>query len=157
MLVVLALVALVTSVISISTRPDPRQGLRREAERVGLLLGLAGDEARMSGRRLAWFADLSGYRFAPVGPAPDAVPEASGSGNIDEMLRPRDWESPLTALRITDLASGRSQQLDSAGGTALHMEAGREWIAPRWRLELVRGEDRVDLQFGADGHAHAMP
>src|SRR5690242_1673772 len=63
LLVVLVLMAVATSLISISATPDPRQSLTEQARRLGLLLTLASDEARIRQQPISWEGDLNGYRF----------------------------------------------------------------------------------------------
>lgn len=62
-LVALVIIGLFAGLISSIVRPDERTLLRVEAERLAQLLDLAGTEARMSGRSLAWTTDGSSYRF----------------------------------------------------------------------------------------------
>jgi type II secretion system protein H len=47
MLVVIVLAGILVSIVTISVTPDPRQKLTREAERIGHLMSLAADEARI--------------------------------------------------------------------------------------------------------------
>ncbi len=68
MLVVIVLAGILISIVTISVTPDPRQKLLREAERVGQLMSLAADEARIRQLPIVWEADLRSYRFvAEVG------------------------------------------------------------------------------------------
>lgn len=62
-LVTLVIIGLFAGLISSMVRSDERALLRVEAERLAQLLDLAGTEARMSGRSLAWVTDGLSYRF----------------------------------------------------------------------------------------------
>src|SRR5258708_9423982 len=61
LLVVLVLIAVLTSIISIGSAPDPRQALAEQARRLGLLLALASDEARIRPQPISWKGDRRGY------------------------------------------------------------------------------------------------
>ncbi len=147
LLIVIVLLAILTSVVTITTRPDPRQALVRQAERVGLLMGIAADEARMRRTPIAWEADLRGYRFVTgTAEAPVALAD-------DELLRERAWEPPLTALAVVDLASGSTRTLVNPDAPPLRVSAGREWVQPPWRLQLRNDLAAVSVDFDANGHA----
>ncbi len=147
MLVVLVLIALLSGAITIRSRPDPRAALRREAQRIGLLMGIAMDEARLRREPVDWEANLRGYRF---------VLESDNERSrfaADEMLRARSWETPLARLAVTDLASGTTRVLLDPSAPALRVATGREWVQPRWRLELATDQASVAVEFDASGHA----
>ncbi len=147
MMLVLVLMAILTSLVSISTRPDPHQALLVQAQRVGLLMGLAADQARMQHETIDWEADLKGYRFVLA-----ADDDRSTFAN-DDMLRERTWDPPLTRLAVVDLTSGTSRTLVNADAPPVHVSAGREWVLPRWRLELGTELASVAVEFDANGHA----
>jgi len=147
MLVVLVLIAILTSVVSISTRPDPHQSLVLQARRVGLLMSVASDEARMRREPIDWEADLHSYRFV-IEPDHDR-----STFSNDDMLREREWDPPLTRLVVIDLASGTSRTLVNAEAPPLRVPAGREWVQAPWRLELGNELASVAVEFDANGHA----
>ena len=62
-LVALVIMGLFAGLVTVIVRPDERALLRVEAERLAQLLDLAGIEARISGKPIAWTADGPGYRF----------------------------------------------------------------------------------------------
>jgi len=147
LLIVIVLVAIIASVITITSRPDPQQALTREAERIGLLMGVAADEARLRRTPVDWVADLHGYRFI-MGP-PDEPSSFAG----DDLLRERAWEQPLTRLAVTDLASGSTRMLVNADAPPLRVAAAHEWVQAPWRLELRNDQAAVAVEFDANGHA----
>jgi general secretion pathway protein H len=144
LLVVLVLIAVVTSVISISATPDPRQSLMEQAQRLGLLLSLASDEARIRQQPISWEADLNGYRF---------VSEAGGERLLlsdDDLLHERTWQRPLTRLAI--LREGQvPQALVSQDAPALRLPIAREWVQPRLKIEIADGSSDVIVDFDENG------
>ena len=147
MMVVLVLIALLAGALTISTRPDPRRALLVQAQRVGLLMGVAADEARMRQEPIVWEANLHGYRFV--------VEKGDDRSTItgDDLLRERAWDPALTRLTVVDLASGTARTLVNAEAPPLRVNAAREWVQPRWRLELGTELASVTLEFDAYGHA----
>ncbi len=147
MLVVLVLIAVLTSMISLSAAPDPRQALTEQAQRLGLLLSLASDEARVRQQPVSWEGDLHGYRF---------VTESGGERQLltgDDLLHERTWSRPLTRLAIS--RDGQLQQtLMSADAPALRLPIAREWVQPRWRIELADGIASVAVEFDENGIGH---
>jgi general secretion pathway protein H len=144
LLVILVLIAVVTSVISISATSDPRRGLSEQAQRLGLLLSLASDEARIRQQPISWEGDLNGYRF---------VSEAGGERQLltdDDLLHERTWQRPLTLLSIS--RDGQlPQALLSRDAPALRLPIGREWVQPRWRIELADGTADVTVDVDENG------
>jgi general secretion pathway protein H len=144
LLIVLVLIAVATSVISISGAPDPRQALTEQARRLGLLMTLASDEARIRQQPISWEADLKGYRF---------VSEVGGERQLlgdDDLLHERAWPRPLTRLAIS--REGRLQQaLLSQDAPALRLPIAREWVQPRWRIEIADGAADVAVEFDENG------
>jgi general secretion pathway protein H len=143
LLVVLVLMALLTSLISIGSAPDPRQSMAEQGRRLGLLLALASDETRIRQQPISWEGDLHGYRF---------VSEVGGERQLltgDDLLHERNWERPLTRLSITH--DGQSQALLSQDAPALRLPIAREWVQPRWRIELADGVAAVAVDFDENG------
>lgn len=63
MLVVLAILGILSTFVALTSAPDPRRQAAAEAERLGLLLEAAVQEAQWGGRSIAWSAEATGYRF----------------------------------------------------------------------------------------------
>ena len=148
MLVVIVLAGILVSIVTISVAPDPRQKLTREAERVGQLMALASDESRIRQLPIVWEADLRGYRF---------VAEVRGERQLltgDDLLRERTWETPLTRLSVQDGAGPQpAQVLLGPGAPPVRMAIAREWVQPRWHLELSNEDASVRLDFDESGRA----
>jgi len=147
MLVVLVLMALLTGLLTISTRPDPHQALVLQAQRIGLLMNLASDEARMRRQPIDWEADLHSYRF---------VVESQNDRSTfaaDDLLRERQWDPPLTRLAVVDLSSGTSRALVNTEAPPLRVPTALEWVQAPWRLEMGNEFAAVAVEFDARGHA----
>ena len=151
MLVVIVLAGILISIVTISVTPDPRQKLTREAQRIGQLMVLASDEARIRQLPIVWEADLRGYRF---------VAEVAGERQLltgDDLLRERSWETPLNRLAVQDGAGPQpAQVLLGPGAPPVRIAIAREWVHPRWRLELSNDEATVRLEFDESGRATVL-
>jgi len=147
LLVVIVLLGILAGVITISTRPDPRQALAREAERIGLLMSVAADESRLRRTPVDWEVDLHGYRFV-MGPVDETT-----AFTTDDLLRERHWDAPLTRLAVVDLASGTARMLVNPDAPPLRVPAAHEWVQAPWRLELRNDQAAVAVEFDANGHA----
>jgi general secretion pathway protein H len=152
MLVVIVLAGILVSIVTINVAPDPKRNLQREAQRIGQLMGLAADEARIRQLPIAWEADLRGYRF---------ITEAGGERRMvtgDDLLRERAWEKPMTRVAVLDNAGPQpAQVLLGPGAPPVRMAVGREWLQPRWRLELVNEDGEVRIEFDEAGRATLLP
>lgn len=148
MLVVIVLAGILLSLVTINVTPDPRQQLQREALRVAQLMGLAADEARIRQLPIAWEADLNGYRF---------VTEVGGERKLvsgDDLLRERQWDKPMTRVAVLDGGGPQpAQVLLGPGAPPVRVAIAREWIQPRWRLELVNEDGTVRVDFDEAGRA----
>jgi general secretion pathway protein H len=151
LMVVIVLAGILLAVVSINVTPDPRQQLEREARRIGQLLAIAADESRITSQRLYWEADLRGYRF---------VADAGGERRLfpaDDLLRGRTWERPLEELAVFENGATRPTQVILAAGAApIRLPVAREWVQPRWRLELVSDSARVALDFDESGRGRVV-
>lgn len=150
LLVVIVLAGLLLALVSVNTTPDPKQQLQREARRVGELVGIAADEARIRDMQVYWEADLHGYRFY-----------ASNGGErqllTDDVLRERAWQRPLQQLAIYEGDAARPSQFILADGAPpVRLPIAREWVRPPWRLELVGDVGRVTVAFDPAGHSRVV-
>ncbi len=149
MLVVLALMALVSTVIALNATPSADEALQRQALRLGELMALASDRARLAQQPVTWEADLGGYRF---------VVDDDGERRSldDDLLRERRWERPLQRLTITTLPDGVPRTLLAADAPPLQVPLAREWVQPRWRLELAEGAVVATVEFDAAAHGRLV-
>lgn len=146
LLVVIVLAGILLSIVSVSVTPDPRQQLAREGKRVGQLLALAADEARIRQQPITWEADVNGYRF---------VTESGGERQLltgDDMLKERAWDRQLKRLAILDAQGQRPAQIVlGPGAPPVRVAIAREWIQPRFRLEIANDIAEVAVDFDETG------
>lgn len=149
MMVVVAIIAIVTTAAGLSFPKRDDQPLARDAQRLSLLFALAQTEARAGGRAITWHADGQGYRFTrrPVW-RPDGAPATAGQAappddfRDDDSLRPRRWE-----------AANVHVQADSAQAEVFPPE----WIAPPMRVELSDDFQRIAIVRDAAGRYATQP
>jgi len=146
-LVVLVLIGVLTSLISLTSVPDPRRSMAEEAQRLGLLLTMASEESRVREQPISWEGDLHGYRF---------VTETGGERqlmNDDDLLHERSWQQPLTLLSITQDGQA-AQTLLSPDAPSLRIPIAREWVQPRWKIEIADGIADITVVFDENGIGH---
>src|SRR6202008_200922 len=105
LMVVMVLAGILLMVVGVTVTPDPRQQLAREGQRIGQLMALAADEARIRQQPIVWEADLNGYRF---------VSEAGGERQLltgDDMLRERAWDRTLKRIALLDKQGQQPSQV----------------------------------------------
>jgi general secretion pathway protein H len=146
LMVVMVLAGILLSIVTVSVTPDPRQQLAREGQRIGQLMALAADEARIRQEPIVWEADLNGYRF---------VSEAGGERQLltgDDLLRERNWDRTLKRLALVDATSGKPSQIVlGPGAPPVRVAIAREWIQPRFRLEIANDIAEVAVDFDETG------
>jgi len=104
LLVVLVILGIVAGVVSLSVAPGEHRRMTHEVDRLAALFRLAHDETRVSGRQIAWIADVDGYRFI-VGDS------ARGDEMPDGPLRPRAWPFPVENVDAPVVVFGREPLL----------------------------------------------
>lgn len=152
MLLVIVLAGILLSIVTVSVSPDPRQNLRQDAARIGQLFSVAADESRIRQAPILWEADLTGYRF---------VTEVNGERQLitdDDLLRERRWEQPLSRLAVFEGAdvngNGTATQLVlGAGAPPVRVRVVREWIQPRWRIEMSTDIAQASVAFDENGRS----
>ncbi|AOB33172.1 hypothetical protein AKI39_24105 [Bordetella sp. H567] len=149
MMVVVAIIAIVTTAVGLSFPKRDDQPLARDAQRLSRLFALAQTEARAGGRAITWRADGQGYRFTrrPVwtpGNAAATVRQAPPPDDFrdDESLRPRRWEAANVRVQADS---------DQAGVFP------PEWIAPPMRVELSDDFQRIAIVRDAAGRYALQP
>lgn len=150
LMVVIVLAGILMSIVTISVTPDPRQQLTREAQRVGELFLIAAEESRIRQQPIVWEADLRQYRF---------VTEAGGERRLltgDDLLRERKWEQPLTRIAILGTGEEPAQILLSSDAPPVRFPIAREWVQPRWRLELANDLAQVAVNFDERGRGDVV-
>jgi type II secretion system protein H len=96
LLVVVVIVGVVMAVVGLSLAPESEdRALRREGERLALLLEAVSLEAAVSGRVLAWSHSASGYSFWTRDPLYGWVALEG-----DDMFRPRDFNHRAAVARV---------------------------------------------------------
>jgi general secretion pathway protein H len=106
LLVVILILAVAAGMASLSVSPSEERLLATEIDRLAALFRLAQNEAKVSGRPLAWRCDTDGYRFL----AGDIV----RGEKKDDPLRPRAWPFPVRQVEATDLVFGLEPLLPPA-------------------------------------------
>ncbi|MFA6972665.1 MAG: prepilin-type N-terminal cleavage/methylation domain-containing protein [Gallionella sp.] len=96
LLVVLVVIGITLGMTMVQLMPDNRAALRKESERLALLLENAALEAQASGRSLAWSGEASHYRFWKKNDYNDWVRIED-----DTMFRPRDLPEGIRISQIT--------------------------------------------------------
>jgi prepilin-type N-terminal cleavage/methylation domain-containing protein len=90
--------------------------------------------------------------------APDPKRGERQMGTGDDLLRERAWEKPMTRVAVLDNAGPQpAQVLLGPGAPPVRMAVGREWVQPRWRLELVNEDGEVKIEFDETGRATLLP
>jgi general secretion pathway protein H len=127
LLVVLLIMGLFAGLVGTLARPDERTVLRFEADRLAQLLNLAAEEARLTGKNMAWTADVARYGFWRWS-------EAAGWSEVHEdPLRPR---SLRPGLAISDL---RVEAMRTEGGLRLEFNAH---AAQAYDFQISLGHER---------------
>lgn len=150
LMVVIVLAGILVSIVTVSVTPDPRQQLQREASRIGQLFSIAADESRIRQVPMVWEADINGYRF---------VTEVNGERRLitdDDLLRERKWDRPLQRLAVYEAppATTASQVVLGPGAPPVRVPIVREWVQPRWRLELANDVAQVSVAFDETGRSN---
>jgi len=99
-LVVMVIIGIMLVSVAVKIFPDERQILRQEAERLGLLLEQARDEAFLSGRSIAWTMQEQTYEFSSLNAERQWAPITN-----NQILRTRPLPAAVTlsALSINQL------------------------------------------------------
>lgn len=116
-MVVLLIIGLAVGLVSNVAGPDDRARLRLETERLAQLLDLAAAESRLSGKRIAWTAEDSGYRFWRFADDTDW----SEIRDVDS-LRPRTFPAGIriAGLSVENTLMGEKMRLEfTSSGRAL--------------------------------------
>lgn len=144
MLVVLMVMGLFVGLVTVIMRPDERAALRLEAERLSELLDLAAEEARLSGRGIAWTAQSSAYRFWR------AADDASWNEIRDsDLLRARALPQGVT------ISAFRVENNRPQGGMRLEFPPQGSSLA--FTINLSLGEHRYAVEGSPIGELRVLP
>lgn len=144
MLVVLMIMGLFVGLVSVIVQPDERAVLRLEADRLSELLDLAGNEARLTGKSVAWTADAAGYRFWRAGDNLDWH-EIRG----DELLRSRALPQgvAVSGLQVENM---RVQD-------AMRLEFTPQGSSLAFTVVLSSGTERYAIEGSPVGEVRVLP
>jgi general secretion pathway protein H len=143
LLVVLVILGVLSSLVALTSAPDPRRAAADDATRLQLVLELALQEAQTSGRPIAWVAEGRGYRFMQAD-----LERRWQAITGDDSLRPRL------------LAEGMRVDAISVEGQALAPDA---WLVfastttPLFRIELGSAQGVYVLSARPDGRVDLTP
>jgi general secretion pathway protein H len=138
LLVVLVIAGLTLGMVSFNAMPSEHQVLQQEAQRIGLLLQLARDEAILRNAPVAFEADGERYHFL--------IRKGVVWENLqgDDMLRERDFKRAPLGLAIDPPQPGPP--------LPLRVVLGREPVDKPFALTLSYGESAVTLRADGIGH-----
>ncbi|MFQ5994200.1 MAG: GspH/FimT family pseudopilin [Acidiferrobacterales bacterium] len=133
MVVVMLLLVIIVSMVAINLDPDDRAAVRREAERLALLMQAAQQEAILQGQVFAVAFDSDGYHFLRL----------SGKGTLkpikqDDVLRARLLPA---GLRIVDVEIEGAQSEEPSG---IVLEPSGD--VPEFSVTLIKGEARWQVK-----------
>jgi general secretion pathway protein H len=130
LLVTLVIMAIIVSMVAISSAPNPQRAFREEGDRIAQLLMLAREEAQIRSAPVRMQYDDRGYRFVVFRDQAWRVLDG------DPYLRPRLWEEPTRLI------------VERADGDQV-LEFGRDLIDPPFSIHLIR--ETYDLRIVANG------
>ncbi|WP_317202620.1 type II secretion system minor pseudopilin GspH [Janthinobacterium sp.] len=138
LLVVMVIIGITLGLVSFNAMPSHQQALRKEAERIALLLQLARDEAIVRNRQVAFEADSERYRFLVRNdkqwqPVDD-----------DDLLRERAFKYSPVLFSIVP-SSG-------TGAPPLRIVFGREPVDKPFLLTMASGESSAAIRADGIGH-----
>jgi general secretion pathway protein H len=143
-LVVLVILGLVAGLVGGISMPDDRAMLRLETERLAQLLDLAATESRLSGKRIAWTAEKSGYRFWRFA----ADTEWQEIRDVDS-LRPRTLPP---GIQITSFSLENSLPRET-----MRLEFSSSGSALAFVIEMTLGAARCSVQGSPIGDLKILP
>jgi general secretion pathway protein H len=149
LLVALVIVGLLAGLIHGILRPDERGKLQIEAERLAQLLYLAGGEALMSGKSMAWITDGARYRFL-------RYRRAGGWGEIrsDNLFRERVLPE---AMKIEGMKVEGSVIMTKAEHPIMRLEFTPHGLMPLYVINISMGEERYVVEGFLTGEVRAFP
>jgi general secretion pathway protein H len=141
MLVVVLIMGLLVGLVSAVARPGERDTLRLETERLAQLLDLAGNEARLGGRPIAWTSDGGSYRFWR---------QQAGAGWTE--IR----EDALRARRLPEGMSIAALRVEGARSAGMRMQWSPYAPPPSFTLDLALAGERSTVAGLPTGEVRVM-
>ncbi|HVY07579.1 MAG TPA: GspH/FimT family pseudopilin [Burkholderiales bacterium] len=143
-MVVIIIMGLFVGLVSNVIGPDDRSLLRLETQRLAQLLGLAATEARLTGKRIAWTADKSGYKFWRFS-ADEGWLEIHDVDSLRPRTLPQGME--LTGMRVEDSLPQQDMRLEfNSSGPSL-----------AFVIELTLGASRCSVEGSPIGDVRVIP
>jgi general secretion pathway protein H len=143
MLVVMLIMGLCVGLVSAIARPDDRALLQLEAERLAQRLDLAAVQSRLTGKRIAWISNGTGYRFWQF------VEDAGWSVVRDgDLLQTRTLPQGM-------LISGLQVENMSLQG-AMRIEFVPYGSAPSFNVDMAFGAERYAVAASPVGDVRVM-
>ena len=149
MVVVVAMIAVLSVGVALSLRSGGTQALAAETERLALVLELAADESRVTGRAIVWQATPDGYAFAPARPD-DARDTASYNATAPAML-----DSRLAAHRFDHDVVINGLTVDGRADAAARIGFVAGTLTP-FRIDLRQGDQQRSVVGRASGRIERL-
>ena len=144
MLVVVLIIGILVGAVSAKLQPDSRDRLRVEAERLAQLMELAAQDARITGRAIAWTSDGQRYQFWRQG-----ADEAWSEIRDDDLLRARALPDGMGIAQVRDEAGTAQPDMRLAFPSDGSMAA--------FSLELVLGAEHYGVAASPVGDLRIAP
>lgn len=143
-LVVLVIMGLLAGLVSTIVRPDDRDLLRLEAERLAQLLDLAASESRYTANAVGWTADAAGYRFW-------RIHKDAGWLKITDSNLFRERTLPpgmiIAGLRVENMRPRDTMRLEFSSSSATFA----------FSIEMTLGAERYTVAASPIGIVRALP
>ena len=149
LLVALVIVGLLAGLIRGTLHPDERDTLQIEAERLAQLLYLAGSEALMSGKSMAWTTDGGSYRFL-------RYRREGGWGEIrgDDLFRERVLPG---GMKIEGMKMEGAVIVSTTEHDIVRLEFTPHALTPSYVINLSLGRERYAVEGSLIGDVRALP
>lgn len=165
LMVVVAIIAIATAAVGLTAFGRTESPLRKDAERLVQLFGVAQSEARAGGRSIQWETDVSGYRFVRrIAPSAASAHVAVRETVIDrferdDVLRPRQWDAGNVTVTVSQIApdargfvdADRPQSEWTLGAVGSGTVFTREWISDPMLIELRSADEHLRVIRDSSG------
>ena len=138
LLVVIVIAGITLGIVSFNAMPSDKQSLQTEAQRIGLLMQTARDEAIVRNQPVAFEADQQHYRFLVRN---EGVWQ---SITQDDMLREREFKRAPMLLSVSPATTEQTNPL--------RIVFGREPVDKPFVLTLSSGDASAAIRADGIGH-----